>query len=249
MTDAGREYLLSCRRALRTLKDGGELLEARRSDPSGTIKIVCPLTMAREILAPLLKDFIARFPSLRMEIEPYSFGWDQEPREDVDVFFKLKAPKDSVRRVRSYPGTVRGLFASPAYVNAAGSPANPDELAAHRCAGSGVWKLSRGRKEVSPNIAFHVVTSDPGVNLAFALDGLGITVLPLWMAKHPDNRSRLVRFFRCGNRNRSPCVRFSPAHLDSRQKWKGFLTSLRNTLERTATHECNMVGRRDTLQT
>ncbi len=192
LTDAGREYLLSCRRALRTSQDGGELLEARRSSPNGVIKIACPLTMAREILAPLLKDFIARFPSLRMEIEPYSFGWDQEPREDVDVFFKLKAPKDSVRRVRSYPGTARGLFASPAYVNAAGNPANPDELPAHRCAGSGVWKLSRGRREVSPNIAFQVVTSDPGVNLAFALDGLGITVLPLWMAKHPNNRSGLV---------------------------------------------------------
>ena len=130
LTDAGREYLLACRRALRTLTDGEEFLEARRSAPSGTIKIACPLTMAREILAPLLKDFIARFPSLKMEIEPYSFGWDQEPHEDVDVFFKLKAPKDSVRRVRSYPGTARGLFASPAYVKAVGSPANPDELTA-----------------------------------------------------------------------------------------------------------------------
>jgi len=77
LTDAGREYLLSCRRALRTLTDGGELLAARRSDPSGTIKIACPVTMAREIIAPLLKDFITRFPSLKMEIEPYSFGWDQ----------------------------------------------------------------------------------------------------------------------------------------------------------------------------
>jgi LysR family transcriptional activator of dmlA len=192
LTDAGREYLLACRRALRTLTDGEEFLEARRSDPSGTIKIACPLTMAREILAPLLKEFITRFPSLKMEIEPYSFDWDQEPREDVDVFFKLKAPKDSVRRVRSYPGTARGLFASPAYVNAFGSPANPDELAAHRCAGSGVWKLSRGSKEISPNISFHVVTSDPGINLPFALDSLGITVLPLWLAKHPDNRNRLV---------------------------------------------------------
>ena len=52
LTDAGREYLLACRRALRTLTDGEEFLEARRSDPSGTIKIACPLTMAREILAP-----------------------------------------------------------------------------------------------------------------------------------------------------------------------------------------------------
>jgi len=36
MTDSGKEYLQSCRRALRTLKDGGELLEGRRTSPNGT---------------------------------------------------------------------------------------------------------------------------------------------------------------------------------------------------------------------
>jgi LysR family transcriptional regulator, transcriptional activator for dmlA len=103
-------------------------------------------------------------------------------------------------------------------VNAFGSPANPDELAAHRCAGSGVWKLSRGSKEVSPNIAFHVVTSDPGINLPFALDGLGITVLPLWMAKHPDNRSRLVPILPLWKPEPITLCALFPVRLDSRQK-------------------------------
>src|SRR5580698_3476436 len=35
MTGSGKEYLQSCRRALRTLKDGAELLEGRRSSPNG----------------------------------------------------------------------------------------------------------------------------------------------------------------------------------------------------------------------
>src|ERR1700684_3304618 len=116
MTDSGKEYLQSCRRALRTLKDGAELLEGRRSNPSGLIKVGCPVTMSREVFAPLLKEFLSRYPDLRVEIEPYASGWDQEPREDVDVFFKLQAPKDSLRRVRPYPGTVRALFASPSYI-------------------------------------------------------------------------------------------------------------------------------------
>jgi len=65
--------------------------------------------------------------------ELYSFDWLQEPREDVDVFFKHTAPKDSVRRVRSDPGTARGRFASTAYLKAAGSPVSPSELAATPC--------------------------------------------------------------------------------------------------------------------
>jgi len=192
LTDDGREYLLSCRRALRTLRDGEELLQSRRSHPRGLLKVGCPVTMARDVLAPLLPNFLKRFPDLRLEIAPYSSDWDQEPREDVDVFFKLRAPKDSLRRIRTYPGTVRGLFASPAYVSAAGVPNEPNALAAHRCAGSGSWKLKRGDKMVTPEITFHVVTSDPYVHLRFVQDGLGIAILPLFLAKRPENSKKLV---------------------------------------------------------
>jgi LysR family transcriptional regulator, transcriptional activator for dmlA len=192
LTDFGREYLQTCRRALRTLRDGSELLELRRQRPHGLIKVACPVTMARNIFAPLLKKFFERYPDLRVEIEPYASGWDQEPREDVDVFFKLRAPRDSLRRVRPYPGTKRGLFASPDYLAAFGTPSTPDDLPAHTCIGSGVWKLSRGAKLAAPGIAFRVVTSDPLVHLKLATGGLGIANLPLYMAKRPDTRDRLV---------------------------------------------------------
>jgi LysR family transcriptional regulator, transcriptional activator for dmlA len=191
MTDSGKEYLQSCRRALRTLKDGAELLEGRRSNPSGLIKVACPVTMSRDVFAPLLKEFLSRYPDLRIEIEPYASGWDQEPREDVDVFFKLRAPKDSLRRVRPYPGTVRGLFASPSYIQA-GNPVAPDDLTAHNCIGSGIWKLSRGGKIATPNIIFRVVSGDPTVGLKLAISGFGIAMLPLWMAKRPEVRNGLI---------------------------------------------------------
>jgi DNA-binding transcriptional LysR family regulator len=192
MTDFGKEYLQTCRRALRTLRDGSELLESHRERPGGLLKIACPITMARLIFAPLLKEFLARYPDLRVEIEPYASGWDQEPREDVDVFFKVRAPRDSIRRVRPYPGTKRGLFASPEYTAAYGNPNTPDELAAHSCIGTGTWKLSRGLKVAAPNIAFRVVLSDPGIHLDLALSGVGIAILPLYMAKYPETRNRLV---------------------------------------------------------
>jgi LysR family transcriptional regulator, transcriptional activator for dmlA len=192
MTDFGKEYLQTCRRALRTLRDGSELLESHRERPRGLIKVACPITMARSIFAPLLKEFLKRYPDLRIEIEPYASGWDQEPREDVDVFFKVRAPRDSIRRVRPYPGTKRGLFASPDYIAACGNPATPDELVSHTCIGSGTWRLSRGSKAAAPNIVFRVVATDPALHLELAVNGFGIAILPLWMAKGANVRNRLV---------------------------------------------------------
>ena len=193
LTDFGKEYLQTCRRALRTLRDGSELLESHRERPSGLIKVACPITMARSIFAPLLKEFLGRYSELRVEIEPYASDWDQEPREDVDVFFKVRAPRDSMRRVRPYPGTKRGLFASPDYIAVWGNPVNPEELGAHTCIGSGTWKLSRGEKVATPNIVFRVVVSDPIVHQDLALGGLGIATLPLYVAKRPDMRNRLIQ--------------------------------------------------------
>lgn len=194
LTEAGTEYLASCRSALRALKDGEDLLQARQQRPSGTLRIMTPITMARDLFAPLLKEFVTRFPELRLEIETYSSGFDQEPQDGIDVFFKVWAPKDSLKRVRSFPGIQRGLFASPDYVREAGAPAHPQDLQAHRCAGLGAWTLSSGRdKVVTLDLGFHIVSSDPGVNLRFALDGLGITLLPLYIANRPDHVDKLVR--------------------------------------------------------
>jgi len=193
LTDAGKEYLQSCRRAMQSLEHGRDILEGRRSSPSGLLKVACPVTMARDTLAPLLKEFLERYPELRVEIEPYAASWDQEPRDDVDVFFKLLVPKDSLRRVRAYPGTVRGLFASPNYLKVAGDPSTPEDLTLHKCVGSGPWKLSKGKKVVTPDILFRVVTSDPTVALKLALGGFGIVILPLWMAKSPEVRKALVQ--------------------------------------------------------
>jgi DNA-binding transcriptional LysR family regulator len=192
LTDSGREYLQTCRRALRVLRDGGEVLESQRAHPRGLLKIACPITMARDVLAPLMKEFVTRYPDLRVEIEPYASGWDQEPRDDVDVFFKLREPRDSLRRVRPYPGTVRALFASREYVAKHGSPASPEELATHRCIGHGTWKLSRGKDAMSLTLKFRVVTSDPHIHFALTLQGLGISILPLWMADWPEARSKLT---------------------------------------------------------
>jgi len=185
LTDAGKEYLLSCKRALRVLREGRELLDKNRASPSGLLRVACPMTMARDAIAPLLSKFIEAFPDLRVELETYSSSFDQEPKEDIDVFFKVGTPKESSRRIRSYPGVVRGLFASPGYLQARGMPAEPADLTSHSCIGSGRWTLSKGGTTVTPDVAPRVVTDDPLVHRQLVLDGAGIAILPLYIALDP----------------------------------------------------------------
>ena len=193
LTDFGKEYLQVCRRALRTLHEGSETLRSRRERPSGLIKVACPVTMGHLIFAPLLKEFMGRYPELRVELESYTPGIDQESREDNDVFFKVMAPRDSIRRVRRYPGAKRGLFASKQYIETCGMPSRPKDLLAHTCVGAGTWKLSRSGMTVAPDITFHVVTNDPAVLLKLVLGSSGIALVPLYMGKWPETGDKLVQ--------------------------------------------------------
>jgi DNA-binding transcriptional LysR family regulator len=192
LTDAGKQYLHSCRHAMRTLREGVELLDNQRKRPSGIIRVGCPITVARSLIAPILGKFTSAYPDLRIQLESYSSGWDQDPKDDIDIFFKILAPRDSSRKVRCFPASLRGLFATRNYLESAGTPRHPAKLISHRCIGWDVWKFSRGDEVIVPDIKFQVTTSDPGVALQLALDGVGISILPLWMAYDPAVHQRLV---------------------------------------------------------
>ena len=193
LTDAGTEFLVSCNQALLTIRRGSEVLRERRVSPSGLIRICCPIVLANGLVAEILPGFLHKFPDIRVALETYTDDFERDPREDIDVFFKIVPPTDSVRRMRKFPSTLRGLFASREYIQCAGSPDLPEELIAHACIGAETWKLTRDSgevREVAP--AFRVTTCDPVVMCNLVLNGLGIAILPFYMARQPDICSRLV---------------------------------------------------------
>ena len=198
LTDAGTEYLGSCKQALQTLKDGGELLDRHRVHPGGLLRVACPITMARGCLAPMLMTFLNSHPELQVEIDPYCSGFDKEPKENVDVHFKVRDPNDSGRHVRHYPATKLALYASRGYVSGFGVVKEPEDLLAHRCIGDGSdsryakWKLTKGKKSVILDLKFQVMATDPEVHRRLALDGAGVTMLPIWIAKNPAVADELV---------------------------------------------------------
>src|SRR6202167_4204267 len=192
LTDAGGEYLESCRHALRALSNGNEQLDRHRLNPTGRIRIACPGTMIRHLLAPIMTKLVNAFPKLKIDLEDYSPAHVPSPRLDVDIIFMVSPPNDSSRMIRSYPSAKRGLFANEEYRREYGLPKTPSELVNHRCVGISRWELTNNKNMVVPPVPFHVTTGDPVVSRQLALDGVGIVALPLWMARAPALRKVLV---------------------------------------------------------
>ncbi len=193
LTDHGTEFLHASKQALRTLRAGSERLQEQRDNPSGVIRVASPAVVANTILLYVLPEFLKKYPNLRVELQTYTGETEHDPKEDVDVCFETMPPKDSSRRMRKFPATLKGLCASREYVERAGIPTSPSELPKHHCIGAGTWTLFWGAQVATVTPRFRVETSDPSMMCEMVLADLGIAILPLYMVRQPEFADRLVQ--------------------------------------------------------
>ena len=198
LTDAGREYAATCQTALGFLREGDHALDRHRSQPAGNLRVLCPYIFARDVLSPVLPRFTKEQPALVLDIALYASRWDQEPKTNTDITFKVVTPKDSTRRAQRFPAARVGLFASRDYVERKGLPSRPADLAGHQCVGTSPvpevkWFLIKDTQAVSQTVSCSVRSVEPELRLQLVLAGQGITPLPLWLALRPEHEKVLVQ--------------------------------------------------------
>lgn len=130
LTDAGARYLESARRILSAVEEADAAARAERSEPTGRLVVAAPSSFGRLQVAPLLSEFLARYPAVRGELT-LTDRLVNLLEEGVDVAVRIGHLDDSSFRVRAVGVTRRVLVASPAYLAQRGRPRTPAELAGH----------------------------------------------------------------------------------------------------------------------
>ena len=94
LTDEGREYYERCKLVLAAVDEAEASLTARRTEPRGRLRITSSVTFGRALLAPLVIDFMAAHPQLRVELVLLDRVIDLV-EEGVDVAVRLAHLPDS----------------------------------------------------------------------------------------------------------------------------------------------------------
>src|SRR5437762_6173418 len=68
LTDAGARYLERARRILADLDEAERTARAERTAPAGRLVVTAPEVFGRREVAPLVCDFLARFPEVTGEL-------------------------------------------------------------------------------------------------------------------------------------------------------------------------------------
>jgi DNA-binding transcriptional LysR family regulator len=158
-------------------------------DLRGRLRIAAPLSFGPTHFAPALAEMARRHPQLQMQT-CYSDRFVDLIGEGYDCAIRVGYLPDSSLIARRIVPLYGKLVASPAYVEAHGSPEAPGALAGHEALmqGTEAWQLMDGDRVVTvrPQGRFK---ADNGIALlAAATAGLGIAYLPDWLTNaHVDS--------------------------------------------------------------
>ncbi|MCD6707386.1 MAG: LysR family transcriptional regulator [Thiobacillus sp.] len=184
LTDEGRGILgaaESMEDAARGLRRSGEENEIR-----GNVSIASPEGLAIHVIAPGLLKLHEDFPLLDVTLLPSSASADLIHGE-ADVAVRLFRPVEGDLAARKIGGMGLGLYGARTYFESLGMPHEMMELRQHRFIGYGARLRhvdeSRWLDEAATGGRFLLRSDDTHARLAAAVAGLGLTVLPHFLAR------------------------------------------------------------------
>lgn len=180
-TDAGTLLAEKLSVGFATIQDGLDTLELYREAPIGRLRLNVPRDAAVLLLAPILGDFCAAYPQLRLDlivqdqmIDIVAEGYDAGIRYGATV------PQDMV--AVPLTGALRWItVATPAYLARRGTPQQPKDLLEHACIRMYLgdktpykWELGNGPRQQRIDVPGHFSAADTETIVHAALQGVGI---------------------------------------------------------------------------
>jgi DNA-binding transcriptional LysR family regulator len=200
VTEVGQEVYRHATAMLAEADAALEAVEFARAEPRGTVKVSCPVALAQSSLAGILPEFLVRYPAVRLQLHVSNRRVDVLS-EGFDVALRVRAQPSGEDGLvmRAFRELEEFLVASSAYLERAGEPTHPLQLAQRDTldyAGEfdrRPWELAgpdgqRALAEHNPRVVCH----DFVVLRAAALAGLGIARLPETVVRE-DLRSGALR--------------------------------------------------------
>jgi DNA-binding transcriptional LysR family regulator len=196
LTDTGRAYL----ERARSLLEDFETLEGSvrdQSGPKGLLKISAPFSFGASQLTPALLDFAAAYPEVSLDVSATD-RMVNLVEEGFDVAVRIGQLADSSVIARKLAPVRLVTCASPAYLQAAGAPGTPQDLAQHEAIidtnarDPMVWRYGTGADQEEVRVHGRLRFGGADACVAAARRGLGIALTPAFAASEDLRAGRLT---------------------------------------------------------
>jgi len=207
-TREGQAIYASVNEAVGTLERAARELEPATRKPKGVLRVTAPTDIGSVFLADVAVAFQERYPQVQVDLSLTNRAVNLiDEGFDVAVRAALRLT-DSTLVAKKVGDVDHGVYASPRYLERHGAPAEPGDLAAHRCIvfrGKNLvktWRLEGGRGSggasgtkgaVEVEVRGIMGGDDFGCVRAATVAGGGVALLPRLVCAKDEAAGRLVR--------------------------------------------------------
>lgn len=198
-TETAEELAVRLRPMLAEMTDALESAAWGMAGLRGSLAITAPMSFGTSSLGPILAEFARQHPELELVID-YDDRIVDLVRGRFDLALRIGQLRDSGLMARKLCEDPRAICASPEYLKRNGMPESLADLAKHTAIGylnvhsAQVWQFIDEAGEASGVPMQTRITANNGEAICdMAIAGLGIALLPLFIAREALATGRLVR--------------------------------------------------------
>ena len=197
LTADGEAFYAAARRIVAEIETLENEITGQSGTPHGPLKVTTSLAFSTHQLAPIIGEFLQRYPAVQLELLPTDRVVDVID-ERIDVAIRIGKLADTSFMARKIGEDVRLICAAPSYLARRRTPQRPEDLAHHDCiVNRDRPELNRWPFRIDGNIRLIEVGGRLAVNegeaqMRLALQGLGIVCLTRLTLAGAIQRGELV---------------------------------------------------------
>ncbi|CAH1567515.1 Transcriptional regulator, LysR family [Vibrio jasicida] len=187
LTEAGRRYFEYASQAVNLAQQGVDAVSELQGSPQGRLKITAPMSFGVLHVAPLISEFLARYPKIEVDLQLEDAMVDLvEQGFDLGIRIGELATSNLIAKRLAPCKSV--LCASPEYLEEFGVPTKPSDLVTHNCLrysyfrGGVEWMFINSGNEYKVLPKGNFVVNNSEAIRQLLLRGSGIAQLPTFIA-------------------------------------------------------------------
>lgn len=182
LTQVGALFYQHCTSINDEIEAAKATIENTHNDVSGSLRVAIPVSFSQQLIANLCSGFMRLYPNVELDVqftdndiglvgEGYDIAIKYGPLQSSDLVARLLFERQPI------------LVASPGYLKTHGTPANPQELAAHSgillgtSRSAPIWPLGKGARKTMVNFKRKVRVNSAVMVKQFVMDDFGIAML------------------------------------------------------------------------
>lgn len=185
LTEAGEAYYERCRVITEQASAANQQIENFKNDPTGLLKITCPVNVGLQTVVPALNEFKKIYPQIKLDVM-LTDEVVNIMKEGIDLAIRGAPLPDSGLQASKLATLKTCLCGAPEYFIQYGRPVNPADLSEHQWIiyklTSSVLTLKKGSRTYNIAAQGSISTNNAAARTAFVEAGHGIARIPVYDA-------------------------------------------------------------------